>query len=321
MFKKLSSMFRKSSADKENEPSEDYPVSGSPSAATKIIDHRTLYRLLLDNFTEAELMNQAQTLNVDYRKLPGTSFGAKSRELIVYLQRRGRLDELLAACKQARPNVDWSEVRVDDAETIVSRPISTKSYKPPRDTRQPKPAEEISDISVFLLDELSKSELIEICFDAGIEFEDFPGLNYASKTREFGVYLEKYGDDPRSGETMARIVAACTLHRPDVDWAEALRIDIRQITAPVFLNREGYKTYAIRKLLLNCFVTYKELNGFCQKHFAHAQQALSVTMPLPDSVQELIGYCIRRGLVEELLDATREVYPDQYDQFGPYTID
>ena len=52
-----------------------------------------IHRLILDNLTELEVLSLARDLNVDYSKLPGHGYGAKTRALIMHLKRRGRLNE------------------------------------------------------------------------------------------------------------------------------------------------------------------------------------------------------------------------------------
>lgn len=76
------------------------------SNTTPQIDLRHLYQNMLDAFTKEEMITIAFELNVDYESLP-ESRDAFGRELIVYLQRRKRLHELVEACRRARPNTEW----------------------------------------------------------------------------------------------------------------------------------------------------------------------------------------------------------------------
>lgn len=46
-------------------------------------------------------------LTVPYDDLPGESLRNKARELVVWMQHRGRLDDLRAACEEARPQIGW----------------------------------------------------------------------------------------------------------------------------------------------------------------------------------------------------------------------
>jgi len=63
-----------------------------------------LLTFICDRYDEAELKALAFDLNVDYGKLPSRGRRSKARDLISYLVRRGRLDELIGLLKQDRPN-------------------------------------------------------------------------------------------------------------------------------------------------------------------------------------------------------------------------
>jgi len=70
-------------------------------------------------FNDSELRNDlCLKLGVDYEDLPGTNMADKARELILYLDRRGRLPELLKLCQQQRPGISW--LSADDAARISS---------------------------------------------------------------------------------------------------------------------------------------------------------------------------------------------------------
>lgn len=66
-----------------------------------------LRQILNDYLNESELQNLAFDLGVDYENLPGKSKGDKARELIAFLERRGRLSDLIQTCYQLRPNAPW----------------------------------------------------------------------------------------------------------------------------------------------------------------------------------------------------------------------
>ena len=69
-----------------------------------------LRRTLIRCFDENELRDLSFDLGVDYESLPGEGKGAKARELIAYLARRGRLADLVEIAQELRPNVDWEDV-------------------------------------------------------------------------------------------------------------------------------------------------------------------------------------------------------------------
>jgi formylglycine-generating enzyme required for sulfatase activity len=59
------------------------------------------------HFDESELRDLCFDLGIDYDGLRGEGTGDKTRELIAYLERRGRISELLKTCGQLRPHTLW----------------------------------------------------------------------------------------------------------------------------------------------------------------------------------------------------------------------
>jgi hypothetical protein len=82
------------------------PAATAAASTTPQIDLRRLYQSMMDAFTKDELVTLAFELSVDYESLP-EGRDAFGRELIVYLQRRKRLHELVEACRRARPDTAW----------------------------------------------------------------------------------------------------------------------------------------------------------------------------------------------------------------------
>jgi outer membrane protein assembly factor BamB len=67
-----------------------------------------LYNLLTQHFDEEELRTLCFGLGVNYDDLRAAGRAGKARELVIYLERRGRLDELLLLCQQERPHLAWN---------------------------------------------------------------------------------------------------------------------------------------------------------------------------------------------------------------------
>ena len=82
-------------------------VAASAKNSTPRIDPMKLLKTLLDSFDKEELTMVAFELRVDYENLPERKDGF-ARELIVYLQHRKRLHELVAICQRERPSQAWS---------------------------------------------------------------------------------------------------------------------------------------------------------------------------------------------------------------------
>lgn len=67
-------------------------------------DFIILRDLLNSAFSEGELRTLAFDLNIDYEDLAGANKAAKTRELISFVHRRDRLEDLIAYAAKARPN-------------------------------------------------------------------------------------------------------------------------------------------------------------------------------------------------------------------------
>lgn len=66
----------------------------------------TLRRMLIKHFDLSELQNLAFELRANYQNFPQT-LDDFSRELVVWCERRGRVDDLIAHCMTLRPKVTW----------------------------------------------------------------------------------------------------------------------------------------------------------------------------------------------------------------------
>ena len=72
------------------------------------MDLSALRRLLLESFNQGELRDACFELGFDYDDLPGDGREDKVRELILCLQRRGRLEELVEYGRAQRPHAQWT---------------------------------------------------------------------------------------------------------------------------------------------------------------------------------------------------------------------
>ena len=83
-----------------------------------------LLEILRTYFDDSELRDVCFLLDVDYDLLPGRSKGEKARELITYLERRQKITELIAICKQLRPDLSFGILENEDSSN------QTKSQLP-----------------------------------------------------------------------------------------------------------------------------------------------------------------------------------------------
>ena len=64
---------------------------------------------IIDAFNISELKQLCFELGIDYQRLEGNEKGAKVVALILYVERRGRVDDLLQACRRLRPGHAWPQ--------------------------------------------------------------------------------------------------------------------------------------------------------------------------------------------------------------------
>jgi eukaryotic-like serine/threonine-protein kinase len=83
------------------------PVAEMPGLEIYGEQRSKLHSLLMNHFSPDELRHLCFALNVPYDDLEAGSRTGKARELIIYLERRGRVDELIALCRQERPHLTW----------------------------------------------------------------------------------------------------------------------------------------------------------------------------------------------------------------------
>lgn len=69
----------------------------------------TLRRNLVTCFGEGDLRTLCFDMGIDYDDLPALGKANKARELVIYLERCGRIPELVDTCSTLRPNVPWEE--------------------------------------------------------------------------------------------------------------------------------------------------------------------------------------------------------------------
>jgi hypothetical protein len=71
------------------------------------ISRYSLRKLIMEMFNSSELKNLAFDLEINIEVLSGESSADKVRELILYMERQGRMDALIKACEDRRPHVRW----------------------------------------------------------------------------------------------------------------------------------------------------------------------------------------------------------------------
>jgi hypothetical protein len=80
-------------------------LAQSAGLAVEHVDAVALRRILAERFDLEELRTLCFDLGVRYDDLPAEGQQAKARELVAYLQRRERLDQLASYLRQHRPDI------------------------------------------------------------------------------------------------------------------------------------------------------------------------------------------------------------------------
>jgi len=85
-------------------------------------NREALHQVLTNYFGADELKTLCFFLNVDYDVLGGEGKAGKARELISFMERRERIEELVAEVKQQRPNVA-KVIEIEDRFIASIKPI------------------------------------------------------------------------------------------------------------------------------------------------------------------------------------------------------
>jgi len=82
----------------------------------------SLRRILSTRLSEEELRSLCFDLGVDYENLGGDSKAAHARNLISFFERRVRLNELIAACRNSFPSLPWDNLLEGEVESTTPQP-------------------------------------------------------------------------------------------------------------------------------------------------------------------------------------------------------
>jgi hypothetical protein len=150
--------------------------------------------MLMEHFDEDEVRKLSNDLEVNYKRLPGADQGGTARELVLYLARRERLNELIDACAYERPGFPWQETldHSDEqrtAEEMVEPTIELMTLR--------------ERLSAF-----SENQLRDLCLELRMDYDDIAGANEGS---ELVLYCERRGRIPE-------LVGACARLHPELPW-------------------------------------------------------------------------------------------------------
>jgi hypothetical protein len=88
---------------------------GQKPGSPQQISLAELRAILTERFSDSELQTLCFDLDVGYDELPGSNKADKARELVAYLERRGRIADIGAVGRRLRPDVSWDDLMALDA--------------------------------------------------------------------------------------------------------------------------------------------------------------------------------------------------------------
>jgi formylglycine-generating enzyme required for sulfatase activity len=94
------------------------------------VDTATLREQLASTFNPGELKTLCFDLKIPYDDLSGDRLEDKTRELVLYCQRRGLIPQLVGRCQDLRPNIVWALVRANPEPKVTPPPLETDSTIP-----------------------------------------------------------------------------------------------------------------------------------------------------------------------------------------------
>lgn len=104
-----------------------YPKKGLTEQRSEQYITSQLLQIITEQFNEEELRNLCFYLEVDYENLAATGKAGKARELILYLERQGRIPDLISEIQRIRPHSLPNDIIPKG--TLMS--VNDESFTPP----------------------------------------------------------------------------------------------------------------------------------------------------------------------------------------------
>ena len=91
--------------------------SSDPEADRSIhINTSRLANLIENSFSMDDINSLCFAFKIKYENIPGNTIQSKSRELVIAMENRNRLDDLIDECEKERPYVDWQTIYEENTE-------------------------------------------------------------------------------------------------------------------------------------------------------------------------------------------------------------
>ena len=78
-----------------------------------------IYRKMEPHFNLSDLQTLSFELGVNFEDINGQNRLEKLREFLIYIDQRGKLNDLIEKCKEARPQISWLPPKRDKTEAAV----------------------------------------------------------------------------------------------------------------------------------------------------------------------------------------------------------
>nr|MBP6472828.1 CHAT domain-containing protein [Chloroflexota bacterium] len=148
------------------------PQPAKPAPDRSQIDPITLYRQIAESFNLDEIQDMVFRLGLHYDDLAGETSRQKARELVLYMQRHGRLPELYEAVQQLQP--------VTEKSAAIGFNVSQATNDAPMVTFGPTQPD-AKEVAALLEETFSLDELKTLSFELQIDFENLEGSTKAAK--------------------------------------------------------------------------------------------------------------------------------------------
>lgn len=80
------------------------------------LQKRHLHQKITEKFTKDELRAVCLGLGINFEELDDKTIGTLAESLLLYVEKRGRITDLIQLLEAERPNVDWTELALEEIE-------------------------------------------------------------------------------------------------------------------------------------------------------------------------------------------------------------
>lgn len=249
-------------------------------------------------------------LEMSESDLRGSSDRQKLQELILYFQRRGRLPEIVTACRRIRPDL-FSEgtsvppagkAAVSATPVTLPKPAAQNVVFTAETLSQIRPSILHNLLAIFLSDEEIGRLGTALDIDYGV-------VTGKTKPSRVGTFIQQ----AEAGQKLPELLKAGYQLRPEVPWQNAY--DPHRATSTLSRRCD---TRAVYNLLLDALEDNVTLLAFCRTYIPGVVSSLALPSSLRRNAHELIRYFSRRSAVEELLALVEAFYPQKHAAYEPY---